>query len=336
MSNEKINDNTLMPLHEQLSPCVELRFPHFERHYETGPRPPTKVYAFAPMNCRDWYRSLVARIVDAIETRTYLPIYRMADGEYNFALGRSSLDFLPLRKLTARQIARRVLNGWNRRLRGHVSGSPEYGLETYPPSLIPVARKHFVTSLQRVAEVGILALALDNSPEFLPYVPHILDWLDQNRISLTPPGYHQFYSVYTAFHGPDRRKLLENRRVLIVTGLTEEKKWGLQHGLQRERVADVQFLPISANQSLLDKLDFSTLKQPIDIVLVGAGVGSAHILAQMEPLQAPCIDVGFVLSTLISPQFRWNRPYCVPDDEFDVTKVRWLPKSRIQMLDNLR
>lgn len=72
------------PLRERLLPKVELRFPHFEKHYEYGPQPPTKVYAFAPMDCRDWYCSLVARIVDAIETRTYLPIYRVADGEYNF------------------------------------------------------------------------------------------------------------------------------------------------------------------------------------------------------------------------------------------------------------
>ena len=33
---------------------------------------------------------------------------------------------------------------------------------------------------------------------------------------------------------------------------------------------------------------------------------------------------GFALTTMGNPELRWNRPFCVPDDEFDANKIGFL------------
>jgi hypothetical protein len=125
-------------------------------------------------------------------------------------------------------------------------------------------------------------------------------------------------------HGPDRKRLINGRRVLIVSGLTDDKRRGIKRGLTEGGASDIQFLPISPKKALLDTIDLGQIRRPVDLVLVGAGVGSANILVQLEPLGVPCLDVGFALSTLGNPELRWNRPFCVPDDEFDPERIKFL------------
>ena len=71
-------------------------------------------------------------------------------------------------------------------------------------------------------------------------------------------------------------------------------------------------------------MNLSSIQSPVDIELVGAGVGSVNILGQLAPLNTACLDVGFALSTMGNPELRWNRPFCVPDDEFDANKICFL------------
>ena len=71
------------------------------------------------------------------------------------------------------------------------------------------------------------------------------------------------------------------------------------------------------------QIDLSKIQRPVDLVLVGAGVGSVNILAQLATLNTACLDVGFALTTLENPDLRWNRPFCVPDDEFDLQKINF-------------
>jgi len=310
-----------LPLRRRLKPIVELRFPHFERHYELGT---AYAYYFEPRDCRDWYRELLVRILDAVKSRTYLPVYRLGHGQFILALAgpsgrrlaerkgwyRNPIDWLLIQLITARQAFR--------------SGSPEYGWEEYSRSERPAAYESFVRCLKTISATGLLAPALHKRPSYSGFVPGILDWFDANGIRLDRSNYHHVYSIYALMHGPDRKQLIEGRSILIVSGLTDDKRLGIERGLKRLGASSVQFLEISQRKSLFDTVDLSAVRHPVDLALVGAGVGSANILVQLQPLSIPCLDVGFVLTTLGNPDVRWNRPFCVPDDEFDPQRVKFL------------
>jgi hypothetical protein len=74
---------------------------------------------------------------------------------------------------------------------------------------------------------------------------------------------------------------------------------------------------------MFDQIELTKVQGSIDIVLVGAGVGSVYVLVQLAPLNTACLDIGLALSTLANPDLHWNRPFCVPDDEFEINKIRF-------------
>ena len=267
---------------------------------------------------------MVGSLYDAISSRRYLPLYRMGDGEYRFALGGSTgkkwVDGLIAPRPLLRALVARLSGRWGH----HKSGSPEYGFEEYNPIERPLAYKIFVDSLRVVAKRGILGLALHDTRTYERYLGPMLSWFEENQISLHRQNYYHVYSVYVLLHGPESDLLLNDRRVLVATGLTEEKKAGIERGLREKGVKSVQFLPLSSQKAMLDVVDLHAIKERVDLVLVGAGVGSVSILVQLEPLGVPCLDVGFALSTIAEPQLRWKRPFCIPDTEFKRERVEFL------------
>lgn len=315
-----VEADEMLPTRIRLQPCIPLRFPNFEKHYELGT---ADAFAFEMIDCRDWYHEMVSRILNSIQMKHYVPIYRMGDGEYSFALGARPQNKRPLWKTSPRYILERLKSQFHGRVDYHKSGSVEYGFEEYTDIERQRILDHFIKCLRKVAGSGFLALGLHNRPIYEAYIPAILDWFDANGVILNRTNYYHVYAIYALMHGPDRFQLLRDRRVLVVTSLTDEKRVGIETGLRRVGVSDVQFIPISSTKSLFDTLDLNTVTMPIDVALVGAGVGAVSILAQLEPLQTACIDVGFALSTLASPELRWNRPFCVPDEEFSPKHMRF-------------
>jgi hypothetical protein len=309
-----------LSLRESLTPCVDLRFPDFEKYYENGLT--AKAYAFESIDCRKWHKNFVDRIFNAIEKRQFLPVFRMADGEFNLALG------YPFGKPWYKRSIRQNLGILYRFLveNGVYSktGSSEYGYETYTKDELKLSRIVYTNTIKAVSEKGVLAIAFHDSPAFSEYPPRILAWFQNNQIRFDSANYAHFYSIYVLLHGSDRHRLFNQKRILVVTGLTEGKQEGIEKGLLREGAADVQFLGVSPSKALFDVLDLSSVRMPVDLVLVGAGVGSANILVQLEPLQTACLDVGFCLSTIANPDLRWNRPWCIPDEEFDISRFPWI------------
>jgi len=308
-------------LREQLKPLINLRYPHFEKHNEVFDT--NDSYGFEEISCPDWYQEMVAKILEAMATQEFFPLYRMADGEYTFALGRRPQDSLTFWQLSPRQMASRIKQVITGKAGHHRSGSAEYGWETYDKEEKKALRENFINSLQFVAQRGLLCMALDNGNTFGPFMPGIVDWLYEHDIPLNRNNFYHVYHVYALLHGPDRFKILSERNILVVTSLTAEKKQGIEKGLHQVGAASVQFMDISANKAMFDQIDLSKIQIPVDIVLVGAGVGSANILLQLAPLNTACLDVGFALTTMGNPGLRWNRPFCVPDDEFDLKKINF-------------
>jgi hypothetical protein len=308
------------PLRERLVPRVELTFPGFARHDD--PDWPVRAYAFEQVHCHDWYRSFAARVCDAVGTGRHLPVYRISDGEFRFMVGPPTVR-RPWWQWSPRLIAMRgneILHGARR---AHRSGAQVYGYEFYTSEEWQHLRGQYVDQLRRIADEGILAVVLHETGIVQAYVPEVLDWFDANAVEIHGANYHHMYSVYVLFHGPDRQRLLRHRDVLVVTSLTEAKRSAIERGLKAADVNSIQFLGISGEKSMLDRLDLTQVRRPVDLILVGAGVGSANCLDQLRPLGAVAIDAGFCLSTLGDPDLRFDRPYCVPDEDFDPVRMRF-------------
>jgi hypothetical protein len=156
-------------------------------------------------------------------------------------------------------------------------------------------------------------------------------WLDRQGIELTGNNYFPFYSVYALMFGPNAGALFGGRRILVVTSTTPEKRKGLELGLRRRGARDVQYLEVSPTRAMFDRLDIGRIRRPVELVLIGAGVGSAAVLGQVRSLGAVAIDAGFALDAIAFPAKRWNRPYCVPDAEFDVRQINFLGLEDIAM-----
>jgi hypothetical protein len=253
------------------------------------------------------YERFRSRILDAVGQR-YLPIYRMADGEFSFMVGQ---------KLLTHDTASRLRNSVYRlRLMLHGGSHRTCWGEEYSKSELALARIRFLDGLREVMQNGILAayFAVRGDSWGESYFGPVCDWLVANGLCFDDENYAPFYFVYALLNDPRRAELYGARRILVVTHLTDHRKAALERGLSAEGAASVTFMDISANKSMLDVIDTSALRGAVDIALVGAGIGSVNILAQLRPLSIPCIDCGMSLECLIDGTRRTERPFLLAND----------------------
>lgn len=253
------------------------------------------------------YERFRNRVIAAIG-REYLPVYRMADGEFGFMAGQRKLmrDRASLRRHVINQVRIRIRGGSHRTCWG----------EEYTAAEMDRGNQVFLRSLERVAERGVIAayFAVRGDGWGEAYFEPVCDWLDTNHIALNDDNYVPFYFVYAMLNDPRRSELYNGRRVLVVTHLTAERTSALERALLGEGAASVAFVPVSANKSLLDSIDLTTVTDAVDLALVAAGIGSVNILAQLEPLGIPCIDCGISLECLLDETRRLERPFLLGDD----------------------
>lgn len=320
------------PLRDRLRPLGRLRFEGFARHHEISEvLGHARVYAFDGTDCRAWYRRLADDVFRALDERRYLPVYRMADGEFAFALGPPD-EFLPLSRLRPRQALKRAWKWVSRRRGSHSSGMGYRAAEVYSAQERRALLRRYGADVAFVARHGWLALALDDSALFGPYQPYIADWLEGAGVELHPGNYQHFYAVYALMNGPDRERLLRGRSVLVVNHLPPGRREALEAALRAAGAGRVQFLGISRDKAMLETLDLGGVEDGVELALVGAGVGAANVLRQLRPLDAVCIDAGFALDILAQPEMRWHRPFCVPDGEFDLDRVGFLTEKQVRLV----
>jgi hypothetical protein len=315
---------------------VALHYPGFDRVRAISDvlEHRVRVYAFEEADCRAWYRRFADEVVAAADAHRYLPLYRMGDGEFSFALGAAE-EMLPLRRLRPRQLARRAWKWATGRRGEHRSGSPGYGFEVYSPAERRALLDGYAADLAFIARHGYLALALDESPLYARFLPRLLDWFDDRGIHLDARNYQHVYAVYALLHGPDRGRLLRGRRILVVNHADAARREAVSRNLEAAGAAEVHWIGISRSRAMLERVDPAAAGGPVDLALVGAGVGAARVVAQLADLRCPVLDVGFALDVLADPELRWTRPFCVPDAEMDLARVRFLgPADLRRVLDH--
>jgi len=289
-----------------LPESIDFIIPGYEKIYSPG----SKTLSLKKRDCTQWYIEFVDRLVAACG-RQFLPVCRMSDGEFKFALGEQppSKRLSTFKKIKLRWFAANMIKGSST---FEAQTIDHYHSGRYSKVEWKESKALYAKLIAEIARKGILSLHLSYGevPFQEHYFPALGRWLKENRIMLTDENYFPFYFVYAALTGPRRGELLRDRRVLIVNGAVGEKRQKIEAGLRREKVADVLWCPISLDRSLYDRLDLDSYIGKIDIAIVGAGIGKPNIITQMEPLNVPCIDAGYVFELWADPENQWKRGYC--------------------------
>lgn len=301
-----------------LAPWVVHNYPEFEQACALEV---THQYAFSPRDCREWHQSTIERIIAAVGKGRHLAVYRISHGEFIMALGRR------LEAATPRQWLVKVYLSLRRLLRmdpPFKSGSAENSYEQFDSEELPRARRRYLECLREISRDGILAIGLHDTPGYQLYVADYVAWMAANGITLSEANYAMFYSIYVLFGGSDARRLLVGRSVLVITSFPGEKRRNLEHNLSRYGVRSAQYYEVSATRAMFDIICLDRIQQPVDLVLIGAGVGAASVLEQVRPLNAVCIDAGFAIDVLANPELAWNRPLFVTDARRQIAKKNHL------------
>lgn len=314
-------------LQSQLRHRVVHRLPHFERHYELGA---PYILSFRDIDCRDWHAKFANRIIAAVGTRQHLPVYRISHGEFIMAVGYQAPVGASLRSRLVHHFVQ--CKRWIGLAPSFYSGSQDNSYETFTKGEISRARAIYVSGLRNIANEGILAIAFNENRGFIEYIPKYLRWLERQQICLNADNYMPFYSIYALLLGPESEQILRGRHVLVITSFTPEKQAHLQRELQARGVKSVQCYAVSPTRAMFDIIDLERIRQPVDVVLIGAGVGAASIIEQIKALDAVAIDSGFAIDVIAYREKRWNRPFCVADSEFDLRKITFLEPSDVEML----
>ncbi len=261
------------------------------------------------------FERFTERVLSAMGKK-YLPVYRMADGEFAFAVGRRAPIGRQARSMSARTWWRR-LAGIARRVCKPFRASDISTMwgESYTAAELPAMRRAYVQHLQHIAHKGILAIHFTRSPGRFSeeYIDLVCEWLDRNGMELGELNYTSFYFVYALLNGPQRRSLYGRHRIAVATSADRHKRTLIEASLRSEGALDVQFLPISPTRTMTDNVDLAILEPPIDLVLVAGGIGSANILAQLEPLQTVCLDAGVCVECLADPRLKTERSFLIDD-----------------------
>lgn len=258
-----------------------------------------RAWSFRDIDGRAWFEDFRQDTLSAIGNR-YLPIYRMADGEYRFMFGRRI-------NWSRVHLARELLavGAEKLRIKNPDRWKTSWG-ETYAPAETRQLRDQLMTNVRELSERGYLACYINDNglDAFVEYNRVLEALLIRRGIRLHTRNYVPFHFAPSLLVSEGWRDFLQGRKILIVTGLTMEKQRRIENTLMAYGVGAVRFLPISSSSSLTDQLDLSRVDEDVEIALVAAGIGSANILRQLEPLQTLCIDIGGLMNCFEDPKAR--------------------------------
>lgn len=323
------NDWGDLPAPYQILPyAIPFRVPSFGKHAS----PTDRVLAPEDCDCEAWFDSFVDRVAAAIG-REFLPVCRMSDGEFLFLFGQQPPSFRLSSGLRIARRVRRVLGGIRHIGRGfHPTTAPGVSSGDFSRKewleYRPVLARGYLDALDK----GVLGIHLSygERPFQEEYFPAVRHWLDDAGRRLTLQNYIPFYCVYALLRGPRIRHLAAGRRLLVVHSATGDKRVAIAATLRQMGFRSLEWLTISPSRSFADSLDLASIADAPDLCLIGAGIGKARILAQLEPLKVPCIDAGYAFEVWADPDREWDRPYMTPDTDFEADRIRFARAKRRQ------
>lgn len=240
---------------------------------------------------RVWFDRFANQCLCSIGNR-FLPVYRMADGEFSFLVGRNKYNFRGSAFRYYLAVMKSLLfSGGNF---GTIWG------ESYTLRERMSLRNTLIAQIAEISRSGYLAMFISDNGLFAcdGYQYPIIDLFKKEHIVLDSSNYVPFYFACHLFVSDFQRDLLGGRRILFVSSLDEKRVERIRSFLIPLRPRSVEFLQITPSKSLLSVVDLREIKNYPDICLVSAGIGSSNILLQLRSLGTLAVDIGSFIGLL--------------------------------------
>lgn len=256
-----------------------------------------EAWSFFKITGKEWFRDFRQNILNNIG-KQFLPVYRMADGEFRFLMGRKyNFHRKPIYKeliaVTAEKVGLINSNKWK------TSWGEEYS--PYEKKRLSIK---LLNDIKYISETGYLACYINDNGlnAFTEYNKHAPTFLSKNNITFDEKNYIPFHFVVGLLINNEWKDLYENKNILVVYGGDDESESKIEKTLLGFGSNSIEFLRISKTSSMKDKIDLSDVNSAIDICFVAGGIGSANILRQLEPLNTVVLDIGGYINCFIDPQ----------------------------------
>ena len=252
-------------------------------------------YSFFETTFEDWIRAFKDLVLSKMG-KEYFPIYRMADGEYRFAMGRRyNWHKKPLYReviaVTAEKLHLKNPNKWQ----------TSWG-ESYPPKKVKALRAQLIKNIAYISKKGMLACYYNTNGlhAFEEYNKTLLPFFTKHRITFNKSNYIPFHFVCSILVKEGWQDFIVDRHILIVTGSDADSEYKINSTLTKMGAKTVSFMRISKTASMEEELNLKPYKDAkLDIAFVAAGIGSANILRQLEPLQTVTLDIGGFMNCIV-------------------------------------
>jgi hypothetical protein len=272
-----------------------------------------KVFLIENTENNELLKLFIVRLNDYFNSHSKInfPIIRIADGEFQFLLGKNEFNlrkpFIELFKNMLRQLIQKITNTPIQ------AKSRTYSSGLYNNNDRKFAKLKYIECLKYVSDKGLIALYTVVKPNF--YVEQYLEDFEQllikNKITLHDKNYVPFYYIYILLTNPKYRDIIySNKNLHLVTSFNKIKKAKIEKSLYSFGAKSITWTKISSNKSLFDKLDLTTLNKNIDIIFVGGGTGKVNLFTQLKNIPALIIDAGYVFEIWQNDYLSNERDYC--------------------------
>lgn len=304
---------------------IKFSIPNFDRHQHHT----WEAWSPGQVDSTEWYEDFKSVVLEAVGKR-FLPVVRLADGEFSFLFGVISAN--PRWPLW-RRLRHNLIQFYKRRLLQSnfaFSTRNTYSSANYTKQEWAQARAEYSENLKWISRKGYLApqLAFLGRPTMEQFQRDFMRWAADGDLSLNISNLCQFYYVYALFLSDERPEIIVGNRVLVVHGAVDERRRKIIRALNAQGAKSVGWLSISNDRSLFDTLDVGEYIGEYDLVVLGAGVGKPHVIKQLEPLRIPVLDIGYIFEVWIDSECRYKRPFCCSDALYDADKLRKIPTLR--------
>jgi hypothetical protein len=253
-------------------------------------------WSFVSVDPMSWFSQFRRNALESIGNR-YLPVYRMADGEFRFLMGRKyNIYNRPLWKELVAVSSEKL------RLKNPDSWKTSWG-ESYSPAEAESLRESLLSKIRFIAECGFLACYINDNGlnAFTEYNRHIQPYFCKEGVPFHDQNYVPFHFVCALLVNEGWEEFYEGRKILIVSGTDDSTEIKLGDRLRKFGAKNIEFLRVSKTSAMKDKINLNSIHNRPDICLVAAGVGAANIIAQLEDLRTLVLDIGGYINCLVDP-----------------------------------
>ncbi len=269
-----------------------------------------KVYLFEDKNCDDLLDAFYKKIDNLIGRKEHFPIIRIADGEFQFLLGKNEFNLRkPFYKLVIhliKQLFEKIFKPkFEAKSRTYTSG-------VYNHSDRYNVKNQYSECLKYISEEGVLALYTTIKPGFYTeqYLISLFSFFEKKNININENNYIPFYFIYIILTNKKYSNIYKDKDIHLITSFDNERKRKIEQTLKSFGAKSVTWTKISRDRSLFDIVDLDGISKNVDVVFIGAGIGKVNIFNQLKKFPAIIIDAGYIFETWENPDLIKERDYC--------------------------